>query len=154
MCVCEREIGKEGEKQRDRERQRKREAGTVRFQEPWAQKWTPGMDTSEWSYNSIRLGKRCSKILKDPTPGKLLAGEHWTKIKLSEHPSVILLSSPTPGKVNSRSTGKQGPRLAFTHGPRFYTDGLASLDLNPLLCRTASDLLSSFSPSNSQWQVE
>lgn len=93
-------------------------------------------------FNSIR--KRCSKILKDPAPGKLLAGEHWTKIKLSEQPSVILLSSLTPGKVNSRSIGKQGPWLAFTHGPRFYTDGLASLDLNPLLCRTASDLLSFF----------
>lgn len=66
--------------------------------------------------------------------------------RLSEHPSIILLSSPR-SMQEAQAQVSRAP-LACTHRPRFYNKvGLVSLALNLLLCKTsASDLLSSFFP--------
>lgn len=73
----------------------------------------------------------------------------------SEHPSVILLSSPRRSMLEAQAQVSRAP-LACTHRPRFYNKvGLVSLDLNLLLCKTpASDLLASFFPSDSLGQAE
>lgn len=72
----------------------------------------------------------------------------------SEHPSVVILSSPR-SMLEAQAQVSRAP-LACTHRPRFYNKvGLVSLDLNLLLCKTlASDLLSSFFPSDSLGQAE
>lgn len=74
--------------------------------------------------------------------------------RLSEHPSVILLSSPR--SMQEAQTQVSRAPLACTHRPRFYNKvGLVSLAFNLLLCKTpASDLLASFFPSNSLGQAE